>query len=263
MTTPGAETREADRRTGDHVEIAGDYQHRALHQGPAPQRFWHWAKIEEAIASLELAPGDRVLDVGCGSGVASARAAEITGVDVLGVDGNPAAIEFARRTFARSNLQFRLGLVDELDLPAASFDKVIFLEVIEHLTRRQGAEVLAAFRRLLRPGGRAVLSTPNRRSLWPLIEWLLDRLRLVPNLGEEQHEHLYTVPELREIAEEAGLRVVEVKMVDTLAPWLAWLSEALARRVHAFEVRWLRAGGSLIVMTLEPAGVPPGISARR
>jgi 2-polyprenyl-3-methyl-5-hydroxy-6-metoxy-1,4-benzoquinol methylase len=246
----------SDRRTGDRIAIPGEYQYRALHHGPAPQRFWHRAKLEEALALLRLAPGDRMLDAGCGSGILAAMAAmaPITpGTRVLGVDANPAAIEFGSRTFARPNLSFRLGLVDELDElngPPGSFEKISFLEVIEHLSRAQGGTILAQFAHLLTPGGRLVLTTPNRRSPWPLIEWLLDRLRLVPQLSGEQHEVLYDLGELRAMGEAAGLVLAEHRMIDTVAPWLAWWP-GLARLVHRAEVRLIRRHGCVMVLAFE------------
>jgi 2-polyprenyl-3-methyl-5-hydroxy-6-metoxy-1,4-benzoquinol methylase len=245
-----ADAAPGDRRTGDRIAIAGDYQHHALHLGPAPQRFWHRAKLEEALALLRLAPGDRMLDAGCGSGLLAAMAAESSGAEVLGVDANPAAIEFASSTWTRPNLTFRRALVDELDAAPASFEKIAFLEVIEHLSRAQGEAVLAQFARLLAPGGRLVLTTPNRRSPWPLIEWLLDRLHLVPQLAGEQHEVLYALDELRTMGEAAGLALAEHRMIDTLAPWLAWWP-ALARAVHRLEVRVIRRHGCVMVLAFE------------
>jgi 2-polyprenyl-3-methyl-5-hydroxy-6-metoxy-1,4-benzoquinol methylase len=248
-----AEPVSSERRTGDRIAIPGEYQYRALHHGPAPQRFWHRAKLEEALALLKLAPGDRMLDAGCGSGILAAMAAEIPGTRVLGVDANPAAVEFASRTFDRPNLSFRLGLVDELEelsRPPGSFEKISFLEVIEHLSRAQGETILAQFAHLLTPGGRVVLTTPNRRSPWPLIEWLLDRLRLVPQLSGEQHEVLYDLGELRRMGEAAGLVLAEHRMIDTVAPWLAWWP-GLARLVHRAEMRLIRRHGCVMVLAFE------------
>ena len=245
---PAAEV--VSRRVGDRIAIPGDYQHRALHSGPAPQRFWHRAKVEEALALLRLVPGERLLDAGCGSGLLATKAAEIPGTEVLGVDANPAAIEFVSRTFVRPNLAFRQALVDELDAAPGSFEKIAFLEVIEHLSQAQGKAILAQFAHLLAPGGRLVLTTPNRRSPWPLIEWLLDHLHLVPPLSGEQHEVLYDLDELRAMGEAAGLALAEHRMINTIAPWLAWWP-GLARAVHRTEVQVIRRHGCVMVLAFE------------
>ena len=193
-----------ERRTGDKIEINGDYQYNAYYTGKAPQRFWHFAKIEEAINSLQIKEGDNILDVGCGSGLVSSFMADHKGVNVVAVDANIHALDFAREKFKKSNLTFKMGLLDELNLPEQSFDKIIFLEVIEHISEKQGEEIFKTFYRLLKPGGRVVISTPNKKSLWPFIEWSLDFFRIVPNLAEEQHEFLYTGKKLEEKGVQAG-----------------------------------------------------------
>ena len=247
----GPDTEAGARRTGDRIAIPGAYQHRAYHEGPAPQRFWTRARIEESAALLAIGPGQRVLDAGCGSGLMAARAVEAGAAEVLGVDANPEAIEFARSTYAHPAVHFRAGLVDQLDFAPGSFDRISFLEVIEHVGRPQGAAVLVAFHRFLAPGGRLVVSTPNRASLWPLLELLLDRLLHVPQLRGEQHETLYTLAELSALAEAAGFKLAEWRMINTFAPWVAWLSPRLAATLHRWEVRHIRRHGSVMVVAFE------------
>ncbi len=239
-----------ERRTGDTIEIDGAYQYEALHNGRAPQRFWHWAKYDEALRLLAPRRDEHILDAGCGSGVLSDGIAA-SGAKVLGVDGNKSAIAFARSRYSRPGLAFRDGLIDELPLEPASFDGIVLLEVIEHVTVAQAQQVLSTFFDLLRPGGRLVLSTPNRRSAWPLIEWTMDRLRLAPTMDEEQHDHLYDRHELGSIGRAAGFEIGTQTTVNTFAPWLSWVSQSLARRLHRWEVRNLRQVGSLLLFRFE------------
>ena len=104
--------------------------------------------------------GKRVLDFGCGSGYGSAEiavdAAHVTGVDI--VDD---AIVYARENFARDNLAFRT-IDPDAPLPFAdgSFDTVLSFQVIEHVP--DPARYLSDIRRVLVPGGRLVLATPDR-----------------------------------------------------------------------------------------------------
>ena len=71
------------------------------------------ARIDDAIARLELGPDDRVLDIGCGPGELLVRIAERTGAGGLGIDGSAIVIEEARRRAAarapRAGLDFVAG----------------------------------------------------------------------------------------------------------------------------------------------------------
>jgi 2-polyprenyl-3-methyl-5-hydroxy-6-metoxy-1,4-benzoquinol methylase len=240
------------RRIGDTIPIAGDYQFQALHRGPAPQRFWHETKHWLVDMYLNPRPGDRVLDVGCGSGVVAAHLADRPVAECVAVDGNPEAIAFARATFPRPNLRFVRTLVDELDLPGDYFDSACCMELIEHLYPEQGEELLRTMRRLVRPGGRLLLTTPNARSLWPVLEWLLDRSRKVPKLLGDQHVAFYARRRLERLAAATGWVTVCHQSCCTIAPWSAWLSERLARSIRRLE-RNLPCGTILVHVLERPA----------
>ena len=237
------------RRTGDKVEINGDYQYNAYYTGKAAQRFWHYAKLKEAEDALEIKSGDNILDVGCGSGLFSHFLAEHEGTHVTAIDANHKAIEFAKNKYSNSNIEFKLGLLDELNLKKTSYDKIAFLEVKEHISIEQGSQIMKEFSELLKPGGMVVISTPNRQSLWPLIEWALDFFKLVPNLTEEQHEYLYAGNELKHIGEKAGLTLHKKHTINAIAPWLAMFSWSLALRMHRIEMKYFKKRGSILLYT--------------
>lgn len=254
------------RRTGDTVAIDGEYQHRATHQSRyAAQRFWHQKRFEVCFELLELAPGMRVLDAGCGSGVFSERIARSPGVHVVAVDANDAAVAFAQRKYACANLEVRRGHVDELAFEPQTFDRIACLEVIEHIHVEQARAMLRAFARLLRPGGRLLLSTPNARSAWPAIEWALDRLKLTAAMEGEQHVVTYDATTLARLGASVGLEVRANKTLFVAAPWLAGLSWSAAERLHRLEQRARMPIGALLVQTFEHrarrSGLPCGVSA--
>lgn len=245
------------RRTGDAIAIPGDYQHRARTQGPVVQRYWHWEKERMIRAFSPPAPGDRVLDVGCGSGVVAALLAEL-GAHVVGVDANEDAVAYARRTFGGSRARFEVGLVDDLGFDAATFDRAYCLEVIEHLPLFQGRHLLASLLRLVKPGGVLTLTTPNYQGTWPAIEFALDRLHLVPRLAGTQHVCRFTRASLRDLAETAGWRVTQLRTFSTLAPFLSVLSWNLAVRCSGLEDRAsLRWGNVLWCVATSPGAASP------
>src|SRR5215207_1538265 len=148
------------RRMGDAIEIDGGYQHHALTKGFVVQRFWHAEKLRVVEKFSCPAKGERVLDIGCGSGVVS-DALHRHGAVVTAVDGNSKAIDYARRTFGRDGIRFHHGQVEDLPARAGSIDRSYCFEVIEHLYINQTERLLRKAHRLSRTGGTITLTTPN------------------------------------------------------------------------------------------------------
>jgi 2-polyprenyl-3-methyl-5-hydroxy-6-metoxy-1,4-benzoquinol methylase len=241
----------SERRLGDAIQIPGNYQFQAAFEGSAPQRFWHQTRFEVCLDMLDVGPSMHVLDAGCGSGVFADMVAAVPGTEVTAVDGNRDAISFARQQFGRSNLEFRNGLVDELAFESASFDRVSCLEVIEHIHPEQGRAVLRTFHRLLSPGGRLLISTPNMRSYWPALEWGLDLLHLVPTMEGEQHVAGYHPRSLQALGEEAGFRLVSTRTLFVVSPWVALATWRLAKALHRLEAASPVHMGTLLVQSFE------------
>jgi ubiquinone/menaquinone biosynthesis C-methylase UbiE len=118
-------------------------------------------------AKIGIRPGDRVLDVGSGTGLLAEYVASIVGPNgfVQAIDPLPLRIEIAKRK-AKPNLQFAVGDAYALDeFPDGSFD-VVYLNAVFHWFPEKLAP-LRNFHRLLKPGGKLGLSTgskdhPNR-----------------------------------------------------------------------------------------------------
>jgi ubiquinone/menaquinone biosynthesis C-methylase UbiE len=117
---------------------------------------------------LRLAPDQRLLDIACGRGEVPALASRM-GVDAIGIDYSDASIAFAasmRRTLSGAPAgDFSLVQGDACTLPFAdaTFDRVSMLDIVEHLVPEQLERMFREVKRILRPGGFAVVHTlPNR-----------------------------------------------------------------------------------------------------
>ena len=100
----------------------------------------------------------RVIELGCGPGHLAALIHE-QGHEVVGVDISAAKIQAARDAFP--GVEFHACDIARLDLPAASFDTAVLAEVLEHVDDELGAAFLTTAWRLLKPGGRLIVSVPN------------------------------------------------------------------------------------------------------
>ncbi|MFJ4831351.1 class I SAM-dependent methyltransferase [Streptomyces sp. NPDC088747] len=160
-----------------------------------------------------------VLDIGCGDGSAAATAAPLlAGHRLVGVDWSQDAL---RRAHAHVPYAIRGELTDGgLPFTAASADAVLFSEVVEHLVDPDSA--LDEIRRVLRPGGHLMLSTPNlaawynRALLLAGVQPVFSEVSLRaihgrPGKEVVGHLRLYTPRALREFVTASGFEVVTLR----------------------------------------------------
>ncbi len=103
-----------------------------------------------------MRPGQRVLDVGCGTGSLVVLIKRLrSDVDVVGLDPDPKALARARQKAEREGASIRLdrGFSDELPYPAASFDLVFSSLMFHHLPTEEKGATLREIRRVLKSGG--------------------------------------------------------------------------------------------------------------
>lgn len=114
--------------------------------------------VERVAANLELPQNSKILDAGCGEGVASIVLATQYGYEVKGIDLLPESINRAQKHAARnqiSNVEFKEGDYNQLSFDDNSFDGVFTLETLVHSS--DISQTLAEFKRVLKPGGVLVL----------------------------------------------------------------------------------------------------------
>jgi len=133
-----------DERTHPDTPDRGTFQH-------------HLARYEFALRQMQ--GGERVLDTGCGVGYGSKMLAA-KAASVFGVDYSMPALAHARQRYTGSNLSYARMDCQNLALAFASFDLLVSFEMFEHL--EHSAAYLRECHRVLRPGGKLILSTPNR-----------------------------------------------------------------------------------------------------
>jgi ubiquinone/menaquinone biosynthesis C-methylase UbiE len=221
----------------DYHSVAGDYQYRALHSGHPMQRFWHRGKLTmiDQLICPHLKAGSRVLEIGCGAGNLLLQAT-VPGSYPVALDLSMQALTFVRSRLeevkssaaAPSGFACTQAIGESLPLKDESFDCVLMSEVIEHLETPQISIREAA--RVLRPGGRLLITTPNYRSFWPVMEWAVDRLNMAPKMAGEQHISRFYPSSLKSLLIESGLNIEYAGSIYNLSPFLSLVSAERADR---------------------------------
>jgi len=102
--------------------------------------------------------GKRVLDAGCGTGYGASMMLEAGAESVVGVDIDPKTVSFARRSFAKPGLEFRVSDMEALPPSQDSFDLIVASNSLEHLTSPES--FIAGIEQVFAPGGSAILAVP-------------------------------------------------------------------------------------------------------
>ncbi len=169
-------------------------------RSPWPIRLVEGRRLARVRGFLGTVAGLEVIEIGSGGGhvLAMFPEARLTALDV-----SDEYLEDARERLAGYDVRFVKGEVDKLDLPAASYDRVICTEVLEHVVDPDA--VLGAIARLLRPSGVAVITVPND----PLIHRVKGIARRQPLRwlfgsriewgGDEYHLHTWTPHEFETV----------------------------------------------------------------
>jgi SAM-dependent methyltransferase len=192
----------------------------------SPERFGFVYRVRrslEARRALQWCRGlgdtARILDVGCGDGfhLRLLRDFGRPGWKLEGIDASDRAVDAARR----AGLVVHHGTIEQLALPAATYDLILLIATIEHVDDPAG--VLRAVRRLLKPGGRVVIVTDNTATL----DFAVFGARHWGGYHFPRHFNLFNRRTLERLAANTELDVDSIETVMSPVNWVYSVRNAL------------------------------------
>lgn len=230
----------------DYESIPPGYYDDVFRRGRGVQSKWHHLKFRRLREAIS--PGSRHLDFGCGPGTFLGTLDK--SIDSLGVDISAQQVAYAQEHYGAPHRRFQADATGDFQLARDHFDCATVVEVIEHLPRPLTLSILEQIRTALRPGGRIVLTTPNYRSGWPILEYCVNRL--APVSYEDQHICKYTKSRLRKLLADGGYTSIQVTSYLFAGPFAAALGWGFADWIDRVEPRWIGAcGGFLLLATAQ------------
>lgn len=193
--------------------------------------FWSWLNGERCSAYAWVPENVRVIDIGCGFGETlgyhKGRGCEVYGVE---------ADENIRRVAERYGFNVHVGLFDPDLYEPGFFDYVTMDQVIEHVSNP--VESLRGIARILKPGGVAILSTPNANG-WGAR--LFGRYWI--NWHAPYHLHHFSEKSMAMAAEQAGMALEQVRII-TSSEWLfyQWIHLATYPKMGVPSSFWISKG---------------------
>ena len=238
--------------------IAAEIAHgRFIHQHHP--ELWDWStpagqlRAERRARLLcehgEFRSGDRLLEIGCGTGLFTERIRRATGATIVGTDISPELIEEAARRLPE--VRFQVDDALHLSFPDGAFDGVYGSSILHHL---EIDPALHELRRVLRPGGRMVFAEPNMMNPQIFVQKNVPVIKRW--LGDTPHETAFVRWSIAARLRRAGFIGVRVFPFDFLHPLTPRALIALVSGVGAvFErIPILREiAGSCVIAAERPA----------
>ncbi|MCS7231647.1 MAG: glycosyltransferase [Elusimicrobiota bacterium] len=172
-----------------------------------PEHYWYLDYINST---------DFVLGVGCNNGIHTVQCAKKC-KEIWGFDYNLRAVDIAKKIALDNNLKninfFVLDAEEKWNFKDENFDKIIMLDVLEHINNRDF--VLSEVKRVLKRGGLFLFSVPNSQTKWKKLQKKLGLFYY----SDPDHKIEYTIEEIKKELEKFNFKLLEIRPIVYDTPW--------------------------------------------
>tara|TARA_Y200000002_G_C22650047_1_gene650947 strand:+ start:274 stop:984 length:711 start_codon:yes stop_codon:yes gene_type:complete len=200
----------------DYEEIdVGFYDH-IYQKREGVRSAWHHIKFN--FIKEKIDKQNHHLDIGCGSG---------TFLSILnnkfsaGIDVSEKQISYANKNYSTETKKF-LQFDKVIPFKDNSFDSVSMIELIEHLSGDEIANLFQQIYRVLKKGGKIYITTPNYLSFWPILEFFLNKISKISY--EHQHISKFNFLNINKIIDNNKFSIIKKNSFIYLSPFTAVFS---------------------------------------
>jgi cyclopropane fatty-acyl-phospholipid synthase-like methyltransferase len=220
----------------NYEEIPSGY-YDLIHEEISTRSNWHRSKFQEVekILANTGRQFNTILDYGCGPGTFLGRYLKNIEAKKFGVDLSQVQIAYARETFG-PNISF--FSTDSFNVAQDKFDLIIAIEFIEHISRDETELFLDNCYSNLNPGGMLIMTTPNYKGFWPILERVTDLL--FSTEYHQQHVSHYNKFTLSQVVTDSNFKVQKMNTIlgfKTLIPFNNFLIKVTFSLIDKYIIR--------------------------
>ena len=236
-----------ERNNYDYDQIKEGYYDDALNKGNGAQAKWHELKFRRVIKLIQNESPKTLLDIACGPGTFISKLSNE--IDCYGIDIAQKQIDYANNKYGSKTAKFFTCKKAEYPFEDNKFDVITSIEFIEHISPDDCRKNLAEIKRCLKKNGKVILTTPNYKSIWPFLEFVVSKVTEENYL--EQHITKYHQDLLKKMMIENGFINVKVESYLFISPFFAYLSDKLSDYIFDIEEKHIKKWGNLLIATGE------------
>ena len=245
---------ESKRPNFDYSSIPLGYYDEITLRKKGIRSFWHFLKFSRIINRFNIKDAS-LLDIGCFAGTFLGMIPPELVAYQLGIDILEDQIAYANKKYETSFRHFELykHSKNTTNIKDNSFDYITIIEVIEHLEAEEIKNMINYAFKKLKPNGKLFITTPNYFSVWPLQEFLLNKISSVTY--DEQHITHFNYFNIHQklctiVKDFDNMFNLDYKTTSHfLTPYIAFISYKLAHRISSVipHNKWKFPAGSIIL----------------
>ncbi len=200
----------------NYEQIDVGFYDNIYHKSRGVRSAWHHIKFN--FVKEKIHNQNHHLDIGCGSGTFLSL---LNNKFSAGINISEKQIDYANKKYGNKNKHF-VKYKDKIPFENNSFDSISIIELIEHLSDKEIANLFDEIYKVLKKSGKIYITTPNYFSLWPFLEYFLNKVSKVSY--EHQHINKFNFLNISKIIDKKKYNINCKNSFIYLSPFMAFFS---------------------------------------